>query len=106
MAWRTEEPVNKRFDKVTGEWDCSGFEVPQPRGTLFAMIPLQVVERQLKHLLGEFKPSWKKKLWRLYPEDVDQLALDLLKFEGKKDLIAWFKQNPPGKYHPSEEGWW
>ena len=103
MAWRIEEPVNKRFNEKTGEWES--FEVPQARGTLFAIIPLQVVDRQLTHLLGELKPSWKKQLWRLYPEDVDQLALDLLKFQDKKDLLAWFKQNPVGKYHPSEEGW-
>ncbi len=103
MAWQNDEPVNRRFNQETGEWE--DFEVPQARGTLFAIIPLQVVERQLRHLLGEFKPSWKKKLWRLYPEDVDQLALDLLSFESKKDLLAWFKQNPPGKYHPSEENW-
>jgi hypothetical protein len=92
MAWQTDEPVNKRFNKETGEWET--FEVPQMRGTLYAIIPLQLVERQLTHLLGEFKPSWKKQLWRLYPEDVDQLALDLLSFESKKRLAGLVQAKP------------
>jgi hypothetical protein len=101
MARRT---TDRYFNEKTGEWES--FEIPQERCRIFAALPLQLVERQLTHILGEFKPTWEKKLWRLYPEDVDRLAVDLLRFNHKKDLVAWFKQNPPGKYHPPGAGWW
>lgn len=76
---------------------------PIAKDSLWAVARTRIVKSQLIHLFGEFEPTRLRQLWRLYPEDVDQLALDLLSFKSEKDLIAWFKQNPPGKYRPSED---
>lgn len=94
-------PVNKHYSS-DGKLIRSGFDIPIAKNSMRDIITKRLVERQLAHLLGELKLTWRQKLWRLYPEDVEQLALDLLGFNDKSDLIAWFKENHPGKYRPPE----
>ena len=92
-------PIKQRFS-ANGKELTSGLGLPMAKDSLGGLAMTRLVENQLTCLLGDFDLKLAKKLWRLYPEDVEFLALDLLKFTTQKDLLEWLKQTPPGKYRP------